>query len=143
MIASSWVWARLLQRLRGGRPLLLLNGLLAVAAALPLLAGAGWARSRDVIPLALTFLSVQLYGGALSVVASTTALVRDNTPPTAWPAGTAGFTTVFAVGQIIGSSVVGGWIADESGALARGFAFSAAALALGSVLAGFQRPVQG
>jgi hypothetical protein len=35
-----------------------------------------------------------------------------------------------------------GWIADGPGGLARGFALSAAALALGSVLAALQRPVR-
>jgi hypothetical protein len=34
-----------------------------------------------------------------------------------------------------------GWIADGPGGLVRGFAISAAALALGSVLATLQRPV--
>jgi hypothetical protein len=57
-----------------------------------------------------------------------------------WPSGIAAFTIVFAFGQIVGPSVVG-WIADGPGGLVRGFAFSAAALALGSVLAALQRPM--
>jgi predicted MFS family arabinose efflux permease len=132
VVASSWLWAGLLQRHRGGLPLSLLNGLLALATALPLWSGA----------LAAVFASGLLFGGVfLSVVASTTALVRHNTPPTVWPAGIAAFTIVFAFGQIVGPSVVG-WIADGPGGLVRGFALSAAALALGSVLAAFQRPVR-
>lgn len=131
VVASSWLWAGLLQRHRGGLPLSLLNGLLAVATALPLWGGS----------LAAVFASGLLFGGVfLSVVASTTALVRHNTPPAVWPAGIAAFTTVFAFGQIVGPSVVG-WIADGPGGLVRGFAISAAALALGSVLAALQRPV--
>jgi hypothetical protein len=87
------------------------------------------------------FVSGLLFGGVfLSVVASTTALVRHNTPPAGWPAGIAAFTIVFAFGQIVGPSVVG-WIADGPGGLVRGFALSATALALGSVLAALQRPV--
>jgi len=131
VVASSWLWAGLLQRHRGGLPLALLNGLLALATALPLWGGG----------VGAAFVSGLLFGGVfLSVVASTTALVRHNTPPAAWPAGIAAFTIVFAFGQIVGPSVVG-WIADGPGGLARGFALSAAALALGSVLAALQRPV--
>jgi hypothetical protein len=132
VVASSWLWAGLLQRHRGGLPLSLLNGLLALATALPLWSGS----------LAAVFASGLLFGGVfLSVVASTTALVRHNTPPAVWPAGIAAFTIVFAFGQIVGPSVVG-WIADGPGGLVRGFALSAAALAMGSVLAAFQRPVR-
>jgi predicted MFS family arabinose efflux permease len=137
VVASSWLWAGLLQRHRGGLPLALLNGLLALATALPLLGGLA---GGGVVAV---FASGVLFGGVfLSVVASTTALVRHNTPPAAWPAGIAAFTIVFAFGQIVGPSMVG-WIADGPGGLARGFAFSAAALALGSVLATLQRPVGG
>jgi predicted MFS family arabinose efflux permease len=136
VIASSWLWAGLLQRHRSGLPLSLLNGLLALATALPLVGGSTGAG------VAVAFVSGLLFGGVfLSVVASTTALVRHNLPPAVWPSGIAAFTIVFAFGQIVGPSVVG-WIADGPGGLARGFAFSAAALALGSMLAAFQRPVR-
>jgi hypothetical protein len=86
----------------------------------------------------VVFVSGALFGGVfLSVVASTTALVRHNLPPAAWPAGIAAFTIVFAAGQIVGPTVVG-WIADGSGGLARGFVASAAVLALGALLAALQ-----
>lgn len=140
VVASSWVWAGLLQRHRGGLPLSLLNGLLALATALPLAGGSAGGRATTSL-VAAAFASGLLFGGVfLSVVASTTALVRHNTPPATWPAGIAAFTVVFAFGQIVGPSIVG-WIADGPGGLGRGFAFSAAALALGAVLAAFQRPV--
>jgi len=88
----------------------------------------------------------------LSVVASTTALVRHNLAPVDWPEGIAAFTTVFAAGQIVGPVVVG-WIvdafasssptlsasADHAAALSRGLVFSAIALALGALLASRQR----
>jgi MFS family permease len=74
----------------------------------------------------------------LSVVASTTALVRHNLAPHAWSAGISGFTTVFAFGQIVGPTIVG-WISDAAGGLQRGLVFSAAALLLGAVLASRQR----
>ena len=58
----------------------------------------------------------------------------------AWPGGIAAFTIVFAAGQIVGPSVVG-WVADGAGGLVRGFVWSAAALALGALLAWRQRPL--
>ena len=125
VVASSWLWAGLLQRQRGGVPLALLNGLLAVATVLPVFSTA---------PL-WVFFSGALFGSVfLSVVAATTALVRHNAPPAAWPAGIAAFTVVFAGGQIVGPSLVG-WIADGPAGLAGGLAASAGVLALGSLLA--------
>ena len=131
VVASSWLWAGLLQRFRGGESLCLLNGLLALATLLPVLIPH---------PLAV-FASGLLFGSVfLSLVASTTALVRHNLPPAAWPAGISAFTIVFAVGQIVGPSLVG-WVADGPGGLARGFVGSALALALGAALAWLQKPL--
>jgi predicted MFS family arabinose efflux permease len=133
VLASSWLWAGLLQRHRNGRPLALLNGLLALATVLPVLSSH---------PVAV-FASGILFGSVfLSVVASTTALVRHNCEPAAWPSGIAAFTIIFAAGQIVGPSLVG-LIADSSGSLVRGFAVSAVLLALGSGLAALQRAVGG
>ena len=133
VVASSWLWAGLLQRFKGGQPLALLNGLLAVATLLPVLSAH---------PVAV-YASGALFGAVfLSVVASTTALVRHNLPAAAWPRGITAFTIVFALGQIIGPSVVG-LIADGPGGLARGLAISAGLLALGSALAALQRPLSG
>ena len=129
VVASSWLWAGLLQHHRNGRPMALLNGLLAVATVLPVLSSH---------PLAV-FASGGLFGAVfLSVVASTTALVRHNAAPAAWPSGIAAFTVVFAAGQIVGPTLVGA-IADGPGGLLRGLAASAGALALGSLLALGQR----
>jgi len=129
VIASSWLWARLLQRHRGGQPMALLNGLLALATALPVL-------SSNVVAV---FVSGALFGAVfLSVVASTTALVRHNLAAPAWPAGIAAFTIVFAAGQIVGPSLVG-WVADGAGGLARGLVLSAGVLAFGALLASRQR----
>ena len=131
VVASSWLWAGLLQRWRGGGPLALLNALLAVATLLPVL---------STHPLAV-FASGALFGAVfLSVVASTTAFVRHNLPPAAWASGIAAYTIVFAAGQIVGPTFTG-WIADGSGGLARGLVVSALLLALGSVLGAGQRPI--
>ena len=131
VVASSWIWAGLLQRWRGGQALALLNALLALATLLPVLSAR---------PLAV-FASGLLFGAVfLSVVASTTALVRHNLPAGAWSGGIAAFTIVFAAGQIVGPSLVG-WIADGPGGLPTGFACSAAALAAGALLAWRQHPL--
>lgn len=130
VIASSWLWAGLLQRWRGGGPLALLNALLALATLLPVL---------SVEPL-VVFASGLLFGAVfLSVVASTTAFVRHNLPPAAWPAGIAAYTIVFAAGQIIGPTLTG-WLSDTGG-LARGLAWSAGMLGVGVLLALLQRPL--
>jgi len=131
VIGSSKVWAGLLQRQRGGGALRLLNALLALATLLPVL---------STHPL-VVFASGLLFGGVfLSVVASTTALVRHNLPPAAWPAGISAFTIVFAAGQIIGPTLVG-WVADGAGGLRGGLACAAAVLALGALIASRQRPL--
>ena len=131
VVASSWLWAGLLQRSRGGGPLALLNALLAVATVLPVLSSH---------PVAV-FASGLLFGAVfLSVVASTTAFVRHNLPAAAWPSGIAAYTIVFAAGQIVGP-VFTGWIADGAGGLLRGLAISALLLAVGAALAALQKPL--
>ena len=131
VIGSSWAWAGLLQRERGGAAMGLLNALLALATLLPVLSAQ---------PL-VVFASGLLFGGVfLSVVASTTALVRHNLPPAAWPAGISAFTIVFATGQIVGPSLVG-WVADGPAGLRGGLAGSAGVLALGALVAWRQKPL--
>jgi len=129
VLASARIWARLLDRYRGGQPMAILNALLAGAVILPALSSA----------LPSVFLSGLVFGAVfLSVVASTTALVRHNLPPASWSAGISAFTTVFALGQIAGPIVVGA-IADGPAGLERGLMVSAAALLIGAVLASRQK----
>lgn len=132
VMASSRIWARMLDRYQGGQSMAVLNGLLGLATVLPALTAAP----------PLVFASGMLFGAIfLSVVASTTALVRHNLPPHAWSAGISAFTTVFAFGQIIGPTVIG-WIADGPGGLQRGLIFSALALFIGAALASRQRALK-
>ena len=132
VMVSPRLWAWLLDRYRDGRPLALLNALLGLATLLPALS--------DAWPLVL--LSGLLFGAVfLSLVASTTALVRHNLPPAQWASGIGAFTIVFAAGQIVGPTMVG-WVSDGPGGLARGFVLSALALWIGAGLALRQRPLQ-
>ena len=129
VVASSRIWAGLLDHYRGGQALAILNALLGVATVIPAFTSA-W-------PLVL--LSGLVFGGVfLSLVASTTALVRHNLPAAQWAAGISAFTIVFAAGQIVGPTIVG-WIADGPGGLSRGLIYSAGALWLGALLAWRQR----
>ena len=131
VMASSRIWAGLLDRYNGGQALALLNGLLGCAIVIP--AVTTW--------LPALILSGVLFGGVfLSIVASTTALVRHNLPPAAWISGISAFTVVFAAGQIVGPTMVG-WIADGAGGLAQGLLISAFALWLGALLAWRQKPL--
>ena len=130
-VASARLWAGLLDRYRGGGPQAVLNLLLGVATLLPVLS-ASWP---------VTLLSGLLFGAVfLSVVASTTALVRHNLPAGQWAAGISAFTIVFALGQIVGPTVTG-WISDGPGGLARGLVVSALTLWAGALLAWRQRPL--
>jgi MFS family permease len=131
VVLSSRIWAGLLNHFRGGQALALLNGLLAIATVIPAISAA-W-------PMMLV--SGVLFGGVfLSVVASTTAMVKHNLPPAEWAAGISAFTVIFAIGQIVGPTMVG-WIADGPGGLQRGLVFSAAALMLGAIVAWQQKPL--
>ena len=131
VMASSRIWAKLLDRYQGGQAQALLNTLLGCAIVVPALTS--WQPAL--------ILSGLLFGAVfLSVVASTTALVRHNLPASAWGAGISAFTIVFAAGQIVGPTMVG-WIADGTGGLARGLLISALALWLGALLAWQQKPL--
>jgi predicted MFS family arabinose efflux permease len=131
VVASSWLWAALLQRWRGGGVLALLNALLAAATLLPVLSS----------HVAAVFISGLLFGAVfLQVVAATTALVRHNHPASAWASGITAFTIVFAAGQIVGPTLVG-HVADGPGGLLRGLAISAGVLAAGALLGTLQRPL--
>ena len=129
VMASSRIWARLLDRYKGGQALAILSALLSLATLLPAITSIFF----------VIFLSGLLFGAVfLSLVASTTALVRHNVAPSSWPKGISAFTAVFAFGQIVGPTMVG-FVADGPGGLALGLLFSSVALGLGAVLASRQK----
>jgi predicted MFS family arabinose efflux permease len=130
-VVSARVWSGLLDRMRGGQALAVLNALLAIATLLPALFTQPW----------VAFVSGVLFGATfLSAVASTTAFVRHNLPASHWAKGISAFTIVFAFGQIVGPMVIG-WVSDGAG-LARGLVYSALLLAAGAVLAACQKPLR-
>jgi predicted MFS family arabinose efflux permease len=130
VMASSRIWAGLLDRFKGGQPLAILNAVTGAAAVIP----------AFTMSSPLLLVSGLGFGVAfMSVPAATTAFVRHNLPPSLFGAGISAFTVVFAGGQIIGPTLVG-WVADGEGGVARGMILSAIALWLGAALAWRQEP---
>jgi predicted MFS family arabinose efflux permease len=130
--ATPWVWRRVLALDRGGLATTIILGTNAIGAALPIFGHS---------PLLLA-ISALVFGVAFfAVVGSTTAFVRFNYPPAAWPAGIAAMTIAFGIGQTLGPIAVGA-VTDALGSLSYALNVSAALLALGAVLAAFQRKLK-
>ena len=126
---TPWVWRRVLALDRGGLSTTIILGVNAIGAALPMFGHS---------PLLLA-ISALVFGVAFfAVVGSTTAFVRFNYPPAAWPTAIAAMTIAFGIGQTLGPIVVGA-ITDAMGSLSYALNVSAAMLALGAVLSAFQR----
>ncbi len=125
---TPWVWRRVLARDGGGVSTAIILGVNATGAALPLF-------GHSALWLAISAL---VFGIAFfAVVGSTTAFVRFNYPPPAWPAGIAAMTIAFGIGQTLGPFAVGA-ITDAFGSLSYALNISAATLVLGAILAAFQ-----
>ena len=125
---TPWVWRRVLALDRGGLSTAIILGFNALGAALPLFGHSP----------ALLAISALVFGVAFfAVVGSTTAFVRLNYPPSAWPKGIAAMTIAFGIGQTLGPIAVGG-VTDAMGSLSYALNVSAAMLAVGAIAAGFQ-----
>jgi predicted MFS family arabinose efflux permease len=126
---TPWVWRRVLARTSGGRSTAIILGVNALGAALPLFGHS----------VALLAISALVFGVSFfAVVGSTTAFVRFNYPPAAWPTAIAALTISFGIGQTLGP-VVTGAITDALGSLSYALNAGAAMLAVGAVAAAFQR----
>jgi predicted MFS family arabinose efflux permease len=126
---TPWVWRRVLALDRGGVSTAIIQGVNALGAALPIFGHS---------PLLLA-ISALVFGVAFfAVVGSTTTFVRLNYPPAAWPAAIAALTIAFGIGQTLGPIAVGA-ITDAMGSLSYALNVSAAMLAVGAILAAFQR----
>ena len=126
---TPWVWRGVLARNSGGVSTAIILGVNAFGATLPLF-------GHSALLLAISAL---VFGVAFfAVVASTTAFVRFNYPPAAWPTGIAAMTIAFGIGQTLGPLAVGA-VTDAFGSLSYALNVSAAMLALGAIAAAFQR----
>jgi predicted MFS family arabinose efflux permease len=125
---TPWVWRRVLALDRGGVSTAIILGVNALGAALPIFGHS---------PLLLA-ISALVFGVAFfAVVGSTTAFVRLNYPPAAWPTAIAALTIAFGIGQTLGPIAVGA-ITDAMGSLSSALNVSAAMLAVGAILSAFQ-----
>ena len=126
---TPWVWRRVLARNSGGISTAIILAVNAIGAALPLLG-----HSDALIALSALVFGVSFF----AVVGSTTAFVRFNYPPVAWPVAIAAMTIAFGVGQTLGPIATGA-ITDALGSLSYALNAGAAMLALGAIAAAFQR----
>jgi predicted MFS family arabinose efflux permease len=122
------LWRGVLGFDRGGLSTAIILGVNAIGAALPLLGQSALLLSISALVFGVSF---------FAVVASTTAFVRFNYPPSAWPKGIAVMTIAFGIGQILGPIGVGA-VTDAFGSLSLALNVSAAMLALGAIASAFQ-----
>lgn len=144
VMASSRIWAPMLDRFKEGQSLAILNSLLALASFIPAFIALNLQSNESLssINMIAIYFSGIIFGGCfLSAVASTTAYVKHNLPQSQWVAGITVFTTIFAIGQVLGPTLVG-WISDGSGGLARGLLLSGCILLLGGAVASRQKPLK-
>jgi predicted MFS family arabinose efflux permease len=126
---TPWLWRGVLAMDRGGLSTAIILGVNAIGAALPLLGHS---------PLLLAISALVFGVSFFALVGSTTAFVRFNYSVAAWPGAIAAMTIAFGVGQILGPIATGA-ITDAMGSLSYALNVSAAMLAVGAVLAAFQR----
>jgi predicted MFS family arabinose efflux permease len=125
---TPWVWRRVLAMHRGGTATAIILGVNAVGAALPLFGHSVAWLATSALVFGVSF---------FAIVGSTTAFVRFNYPPAAWPTAIAAMTISFGIGQTLGPFAVGA-ISDAMGSLSYALSVSAATLAVGAVLSAFQ-----
>jgi predicted MFS family arabinose efflux permease len=126
---TPWLWRRVLAMDRGGLSTAIILGVNAIGAALPLFGHSPLLLATSALVFGVSF---------FALVGSTTAFVRFNYPPAAWPTAIAAMTIAFGIGQTLGPIAVGA-ITDAMGSLSYALNVSAAMLAVGAIAAAFQR----
>ena len=115
---APWLWRGVLALDRGGLSTTIIIAVSAAGAMMPMFGHSA----------ALLAASAVVFGVAFfAVVGSTTAFVRLNYPPSAWPTAIAAMTACFGVGQTLGPIVVG-FATDALGNLAYALNISAGVL---------------
>ena len=131
VMASPILWRGVLARYAGGTPMALACTATGVGTLLPILV------PGPVGALASAF----VFGSCFFMgPASVTAFGRNNLPEAQWGASIALFTTIFAVGQLIGP-VAAGYISDLTDDLTLGLIIAGATLVLAGAMAAFQKPL--
>ena len=127
--ATPWLWRRVMGLDKGGLSTAIILATNALGAALPL-----FGHSSLLLAISALVFGVSFF----AVVASTTAFVRFNYPPSAWPKGIAAMTIAFGIGQTLGPLAVGA-ITDAFGSLSYALNVSAVMLGAGAIASAFQR----
>lgn len=133
VIAAPFLWRPTLSRSDGGGALSLACLVTAAATLLPL-------ALQNSAPLLLS--SAALFGLSFFMApTAVTSFTRKNLSEASWGRAVAMYTTIFALGQVIGPALAG-WIADATGSLGQGMAAAGLLLLAGAGLAALQRPVR-
>jgi MFS family permease len=128
---SPWLWGGVISRGRGGGAAAIVTAVTGLGALIPFL-------SSSTLALAV---SAAVFGsGFFAVTSSTTAFVRFNYPPDAWPKAIGILTMAFGIGSMLGPIVTGA-VSDKTGSLGAMLAISAGLLGMGAVVAACQRPL--
>ena len=125
---TPWVWRGVLARDSGGVSTAIILGVNATGAALPLFGHSTAWLATSALVFGVSF---------FAVVGSTTAFVRFNYPPAAWPTAIAAMTIAFGVGQTLGPTATGA-ITDALGSLSYALNAGAAMIALAALATAFQ-----
>jgi predicted MFS family arabinose efflux permease len=126
---TPWVWRGAIARNNGGLSTAIILTVNTIGAALPLFGHSAVLLSISALVFGVSF---------FAVVASTTAFVRFNYPPSNWPIAIAAMTIAFGIGQILGPIATGA-ITDAFGSLSYALNAGAAMLALGAIASACQR----
>lgn len=131
VIVSPFIWRGALARSAAGGAIALTMLFTGLGSLVPLLHGGA----------NVMLLSAVLFGGAFFMVpTAVTSFSKKNLPAPQWGPAVSLFTTLFAVGQMIGPAAAG-LVADWTSSLAPGLAASGAVLVIGAALALLQRPL--
>jgi predicted MFS family arabinose efflux permease len=125
---TPWVWRGVLARDSGGVSTAIILAVNATGAALPLFGHSTAWLATSALVFGVSF---------FAVVGSTTAFVRFNYPPAAWPTAIAAMTIAFGVGQTLGPTATGA-ITDALGSLSCALNAGAAMIALAAIATAFQ-----
>jgi predicted MFS family arabinose efflux permease len=115
---APWVWRGVLALDRGGLTTAIIISVSAVGAMIPMFGHSAALLAASAVVFGIAF---------FAVVGSTTAFVRFNYPPAAWPTAIAAMTTCFGIGQTLGPIVVGA-VTDALGNLSYALNVSAGIL---------------
>lgn len=126
---SPWMWRRLIARGDSGMAMAILMGMTMVGAGLPMFGHSVLLLGASALMFGISF---------FAVVTATTAFVRFNYPPAAWPQAIGVMTVAFSIGQTLGPFATGA-LTDALGSLYYTLVASAVALGVGVIAAACQR----